>query len=65
MRKRNTKNEIRRVNLWCVEVAGTAKIRVGWNDTRYMDGRNNETVREVEEEFFRLQSGVRFPQEKR
>ena len=33
-----------------MEVVGTMDMRVGWNDTGYMDGSYEETVREAKEE---------------
>ena len=43
-----------------MEVVGTMKTRVEWNDIGYIDGISNETVREFEEECGLLGSGVRF-----
>ena len=48
-----------------MEDAGTTEMRVGWNDTGYMDGSYDDTVREAEEGSGILRSGVRFQQEKR
>ena len=48
-----------------MEVVGTPKTRVGWNDVGYMYGIYKKTAREVEEECGILRSGVRFRQEKR
>ena len=48
-----------------MKVMGKVKMRVRKNDKGYMDGIYDETMREVEEEFGLLRSGVRFQQEKR
>ena len=40
-------------------------MRVGWNNTGYMDAIYDEPMREVEEECGILRSGVRFRQENR
>ena len=39
------------------------EMRVGWNDTGYMNGSYAKTMREVEEECGLLRSGVRFQRE--
>ena len=44
---------------------GTTEVRVGWNDTGYMDGSYYETVSKFKEECGLWQSGVRFWKEKR
>ena len=48
-----------------MEAVGTMKMRVGWNDTRYMDGSYDEIVKEFVEECGLLRSGVGFRQEMR